>query len=655
MADQDNHDSLFSINDAFAIRNPSEIKFSPDGGTIAFVTTIGDLSKNLRSDHLTLISVSDRERRIAAEGSSPQWSPDGLQIAYLGSLNGQDGLCLYNLKEDSTKFLCPIHTSHYFINHSTAQNFAWSPDGRYIAFVSASPPAGAAKENDEVKEINRLLYKTKGGFGRPFFADDALTHVWIIPSTGGMPEIITPGPYNEHSISVSPDGQDIAFVSNRSDDPDNNQECNLWRVNIRTKQITRLTAGPGTVFQPGWSPDGRHIAYLAITSRISTNDSLADDTQLFICPAEGGTQVRLSASLDRRVENVRWHPEGKWIYFTAGNHGAIPLYRVSLDGARLETVLTQKSQILEYDLNAKRKAIAFVETDSNHPPEIFVREADKANAVRLTTLNDQLVDNTSFRPAEEFWFRSFDETRVQGWLLRPAGLDESKTYPLVLVIHGGPHNMVGHSFDPAMQLLAAHGYGVVFMNPRGSSGYGQAFSRGTVLNWGGGDYQDLMAGVDHVLDAHKWISRDRLGVMGQSYGGYMTNWIITQTNRFKAAISDGGISNLISFAGTSLYHSLMESEFNGSVYDNFPLLWQWSPLRNVKNVRTPTLFLHGTRDNEVPVSQAEEMYIALKKLGVPASFVQYLQEGHGWRPDLKPANRADLYGRVQRWFHNYLM
>ncbi|HUP13309.1 MAG TPA: prolyl oligopeptidase family serine peptidase, partial [Niastella sp.] len=203
------------------------------------------------------------------------------------------------------------------------------------------------------------------------------------------------------------------------------------------------------------------------------------------------------------------------------------------------------------------------------------------------------------------------------------------------------------------QIFASKGYGVLYINPRGSSGYGQTFSYGCVLNWGGGDYKDVIAGVEHVITHHDWIDKDRLFVTGQSYGGYLTNWIITQTDRFKAAIVDGGISNLISFAGTSLYHSLMESEFNGRAYDNFPLLWQWSPLRNVKQVKTPTLFLHGEVDNEVPVSQAEEMYIALKKLGVKTSFVRYLEEGHGWRPDLKPANRVDMYKRMIDWFNAF--
>ena len=236
----------------------------------------------------------------------------------------------------------------------------------------------------------------------------------------------------------------------------------------------------------------------------------------------------------------------------------------------------------------------------------------------------------------------------------PVDFEPAQKHPLILVIHGGPHNMFGHDFDERMHLLSQAGYAVLYINPRGSHGYGQAFSNGTVMNWGGGDYQDVMAGVEFALKENPWLDAERLGVTGQSYGGYMTNWIITQTARFKAAVTDGGLSNLVSFAGTSLYHSLMEAEFGGRAYDRFDLLWQWSPLRNVARATTPTLLLHGETDNEVPFSQAEEMYIALKKRGVDTILVQYTGEGHGWRPELKPRNKADLYERMIRWFDTYV-
>ena len=653
-AQPDPENNRLHTKDIFAIQNISSINLSPDGNRITCVTTVPDLASNRRDDYITLIE-EDKQVQLVTEGASPVWSPDGSQIAYEADEEGQSGIWIYQVKDRKKRFLTPLYHSAYFINHLTEKNFSWSPDGKYIAYLSTHPYSpGEDDEEKNIKVINRLLYKSKGGAGRPFFADDRLTHIWLIPAAGGHPQVITPGDYNEHSISWSPDSTSIAFISNHSDDPDNNQKWDLWTVNIRTKKLTRLTEGPGTAFLPQWSPSGKHIAYLAITGAISTNDSQSDDMHLYVKGVDGGSPQCLTACLDRRVEKIAWHPDGDSIFFTAGNQGAIPLYRVLLHSHEIETVITGKFQVTDFSVDITGEKIAYLKTDSKNPPEIFRYGKTEGKVMQVTRMNTALVDRFSFPEAEEFRFRTFDETEVQGWLLPPAGFKPERTYPLILMIHGGPHNMYGDSFDPSMQILSAHGYGVVFINPRGSSGYGQAFTNGNVLNWGGGDYRDLMGGLDYILKKFKWIDPERLGVMGQSYGGYMTNWIITQTHRFKAAVSDGGISNLISFAGTSLYHSLMESEFNGNVYDNYSLLWQWSPLRNVKNVTTPTLFLHGEKDNEVPVSQAEEMFIALKKLGVPTTFVQYLGEGHGWRPDLKPQSREDLYKRMLNWFGHYL-
>lgn len=645
---------LFCLKDFFEIRKVSSPRLSPDGCQVLSVVTITDASNNGRKNFIALTSVADRQLRILTEGNSPLWSPDGVTIAFGSDKGGSDGIWMYNLKDNSERILTPIYLSSYFINHLEEKNFCWSPDGNSIAYVSSSPFSESDKEGKEVKVINRLLYKTKGGMGRPYFTDDHLMHIWLIPAKGGEPQLITPGDYNEHSIFWSPDSMQIAFISNRSGDPDNNQFCDLWKVRLKTKEVTRLTDDLGTAFQPRWSPDGKFIAYLATTSTVSTNDSQSDDTHLYLVPATGGLSHCLTKPLDRRIENIQWHPKDNCIYFTAGNHGATALYRVIILSGKIETVIGGKCHILEYSISAEGGKIAYLSTNIMHPPEIFLLQRNQQDIIKITNQNEDLVNKRSLQDAEEFWFKSFDETSVQGWIMKPAIFNTHQTYPLILVIHGGPHNMFGYEFEERLQILSAHGYAVLFINPRGSSGYGQTFSNGNVLNWGGGDYKDLMAGVDFVIDKYKWIDKDRLGVTGQSYGGFMANWIITQTNRFKAAVVDGGISNLISFSGTSLYHSLMESEFNGNVYDNFQLLWQWSPLRNVKNVTTPTLFLHGELDNEVPVSQAEEMYVALKKGGVKTTLILYIGEGHGWRPDLRPKNKYDLYNRMINWFNQHL-
>jgi dipeptidyl aminopeptidase/acylaminoacyl peptidase len=269
----------------------------------------------------------------------------------------------------------------------------------------------------------------------------------------------------------------------------------------------------------------------------------------------------------------------------------------------------------------------------------------------VTHHNDDFLSRIAARGAEEFWFDSFDGSRVQGWVMKPVGAVPGRKYPAILDIHGGPHGAFGVAWADLHQIEAAAGYGVVFINPRGSVGYGQTFSDGSVLNWGGGDFRDLMAGLDAAIAANPWIDTTRLGVTGGSYGGFMTNWTITQTHRFKAAVSVASLSNLISFYGTSLYTDLVEAEFNMMPWDNYSLLWQWSPLAHVAGTTTPTLFLHGEADHDVPITQAEEMYTALRKLGVDATLARYPGEGHGFT---RPRFIMDSDRRLLAWFDKYL-
>jgi dipeptidyl aminopeptidase/acylaminoacyl peptidase len=251
---------------------------------------------------------------------------------------------------------------------------------------------------------------------------------------------------------------------------------------------------------------------------------------------------------------------------------------------------------------------------------------------------------------EKLNFNSFDGTQIQGWLIKPIGWREGQRYPLILNIHGGPHGMYGYAFNPTFQVYAARGYAVLYLNPRGSNGYGQKFSDGTLREWGGGDYKDLMMGVDEALRRFTWIDPQRMGVTGGSYGGFMTNWIVTQTPRFKAAVAVASLSNLISFYGTSLYQDLIHAEF-GLPWDDYDQLWRWSPLRYVRQAQTPTLLLHGEEDNDVHITQAEEMYMALRRRGVETQLVRYPREGHGFQ---EPRHRVDALERTISWFDKFL-
>lgn len=295
------------------------------------------------------------------------------------------------------------------------------------------------------------------------------------------------------------------------------------------------------------------------------------------------------------------------------------------------------------------ETVACTLSGAAHPSEVFVGRNDSFR--RLSGHNDAFARAASLSEPAEIRFKSFDGTAIQGWLMKPIGWREDRKYPLILSIHGGPHGMSGWAFNPSFQVYAARGYAVLYLNPRGSSGYGQKFSDGTLNQWGGGDYKDLMLGVDEALRKYPWIDQNRMGVTGGSYGGFMTNWIITQTPRFKAAVAVASLSNLVSFYSTSLYQDLIHAEFGGFPWDNYDQLWQWSPLRYIKQAQTPTLLIHGEQDNDVHITQAEEMYTALKRRGVESVLVRYPREGHGLR---EPNHRVDALERTLAWFDRYL-
>ncbi|HZI87782.1 MAG TPA: S9 family peptidase, partial [Pyrinomonadaceae bacterium] len=295
--------------------------------------------------------------------------------------------------------------------------------------------------------------------------------------------------------------------------------------------------------------------------------------------------------------------------------------------------------------------LALTLSDPFHPAELWSGLGGGGPLRRLSAHNDSFTRSVMTSSPEEINFRSFDGTRVQGWLIKPANFRDDRRYPLIMSVHGGPHGMSGWGFNATFQAYAARGYAVLYLNPRGSSGYGQKFSDGTLNEWGGGDYKDLMAGVDEALRRYPWIDSARMGVTGGSYGGFMTNWIITQTPRFKAAVASASVSNLVSFYSTSLYQDLIHAEFGGFPWDNYEQLWQWSPMRYVRQAQTPTLFLHGELDNDVHITQAEEMYMALKRRGVESVLVRYPREGHGLR---EPRHRVDAIERTLAWFDRFL-
>ena len=705
---------LMTPADVLRVATVSDAQISPNGAYVVYtLTTVAD-DKNISTLWLTgtgataipsQTPLTNPGRRTAPYsdwpdirtnslpllpsgwiGSTPRWSPDSSTIAFLSSHEDQEGLWTVKLDRRDPRFISRVQTTNFFITYAGA-NYSWSPDSKRIAYISATPDPSetSARRSDDPRVIDRIQYKS-----RTSFSDNRRTHVWVVDVERPEPRQLTSGGFYDHAVSFSPRGDEILFLSNREDDPDANNNSDIFAVDVGG-QVRRITDTKGCEYDPTWSPDGKMIAYVATRREVTTIDSVAEDTHLWVIAASGGAGRELGVEHDRRVRNPQWSPDGRSILFLAGDQGQATIHRTAIDGGKVssfslfslngemgggfdnedsrfkfdsddDTRLGRSFQITGFSLSNKTTAVpggsdqisvpfAFTLGNVIRPPELWCGPGMGLPLRRLTAHNDAFTKSTRFVLPEEFTYSSFDGTRIQGWIMRGVGCREDRKCPLILSIHGGPHGMYGWSFNANFQTYAGRNFAVLYLNPRGSSGYGQKFSDGTINEWGGGDYKDLMFGVDEALKRYSWIDGNRLGVTGGSYGGFMTNWIITQTPRFRAAVSVASLSNLISFYSTSLYQDLIHAEFGGFPWDNYDLLWQWSPLRYVRQVQTPTLFIHGEDDNDVHITQAEEMYMGLKRRGVETVFVRYPREGHGLR---EPKHRVDSLERTIAWFEKYL-
>jgi len=708
----------FAPADILRVATVNDVQISPNGQWVVYTVSTVDDGRNINtlwlaragSDSIFNLPPTSQtpvrrptlysdwpELRTASmpllasgwNASTPRWSPDSNSLAFLSKHDELDGLWTVTLARRDPHFVAYIQSTNFFITYA-GESFSWAPDSRRVAYISATPeiPDGIAlsKMTDDPRVIDRIQYKS-----RTSLSDNRRTHVFIVDTERPEPRQLTFGAFYDHAVSFSPRGDEIVFLSNHEADPDANNNSDIFSVDIGG-QVRQITQTKGCEYDPVWSPDGKWIAYTATKRDVTTIDSVAEDTHVWVIAAAGGGGRELTDEQDRRVRSPQWSPDSRSVYFLAGDHGYSTVFRVGLDGGRASRFslfvldgelggvfdiqdsrfrvgpgsivsLAQPYQISSFSFGARAQAIgrgdtteysaplALTLSTALRPAEVWSGIGSSAPLHRLSAHNDALIRASRLEVPEEMNFKSFDGTQIQGWLMKPFGFRDDRKFPLILSIHGGPHGMFGWAFNPTFQVYAARGYAVLFLNPRGSTGYGQRFSDGTLNEWGGGDYRDLMAGVDDVLRRYSWIDGDRLGVTGGSYGGFMTNWIITQTPRFRAAVAVASVSNLISFYSTSLYQDLVHAEFNGFPWDNYDLLWQWSPLRYARQAQTPTMFIHGELDNDVHITQAEEMYMALKRRGVDSVFVRYPREGHGLR---EPKHRVDALVRTVAWFDRYL-
>jgi dipeptidyl aminopeptidase/acylaminoacyl peptidase len=631
-----------TFDDQEAVRIPGGIAISRDGKQVAYVD----------DDRIFVVPLAGGEpRAVTSAGSAasdPWWSADGSALYFLSDRSGSSQL--WKLPLAAFGEAGQVTTFKQGID-----GIRLSPDESRLllaftdAQVAANPEEDEATAKKDDKEtakkpfvITRLEFKEDAGEG--YLTGDRSEHLHVLDLATGKLTQLTSGAYTESDAAWSPDGRRVVFVSNREQESDATYRTDLWVVDAgntdRGASLLRLTDDERPKSEPAFSPDGAWIAFLV------ASDGVYGAPQIAVMPATGGDAKVLTAAHDRWVNRFRYSADGEWIYFTYENLGGNQLARVRPRDGRLEQVLEGERGIGEFDLAKGGAIVARVET-GNRAPELHVFSGGRERA--LTRINADFHARVTLGAKESISFKAPDGTEVQAFVTKPPDFVPGRRYPTILHIHGGPVGQFGWGFDFKPQYLAAQGYVVVEPNPRGSTGRGEDFIRAIYLTWGITDYDDLIAAVDHVIAAG-YADPERLAVTGYSYGGYMTNVVITRTDRFKAAASGAGHSYIAANYGHDIYQKWYNWEL-GPPWENREKYDRLSPLLQAGRVTTPTIFLGGREDWNVPLLNAELFYQSLRKKGVPSELIVYPGAHHGGWP--KEFER-DYLERVQAWFDKYL-
>ena len=639
-------------NDYFKLRSVGEVRFAPDGSKIAYTVMNSD-QPGRTYPHLWIIDVaSGQARRLGKDqdiGGNPTWSPDGQWIAFEGSITGRNGLAMIHPDGTGETFLADESGTNSPLPEQGVTK-AWSPDSKQIAFVSATTGPETADATGDPMVITRYLYKPVLTEGMTRFNDNRRLHLFVVDISTKQVRQLTDGIYDEHSIGWSPDGQELVFVSNREPNPDQFFNYDLFTLKLSDRSIRRLTATESAEYEPRWSPDGKRLAYLGTRRGLTDRETTMEDTHVWIINADGSGRREIGAAIDARQHNVQWSPDGRSLYFMAQQRGSLHLVHLQADGGRPEAVVSDSGLVLDYSL-ARNGAIAYAFAGLRDLPELFLKTT--SGTKQLTNLNAGVFNDKEIAAVESFTFLSNDSKyEVEAFLTRPIGLTETSKYPLIVNIHGGPHGENGPAFNFHNQVYAARGWAVLNVNYRGSTGYGQAFADLVFGDQDGNEAQDVLYGTSAALRRYLWLDRERMGIEGVSYGGQLTEWLITQTRMFKAAVPLAGITNLVSYNYTTYYNQYEQMEFGQLPHqgDLMNMLWDRSALKHVAAVATPTMILHGENDSDVPITEAEQYYIALQDVGVETVFVRYPREGHGLR---ESRHIVDSLDRSIEWYEKH--
>jgi dipeptidyl aminopeptidase/acylaminoacyl peptidase len=640
---QERHVTLEMYLDMESVSNP---RVSPDGSQIVFTRGGVDAVNDRHYSNIWIMDADGTRKRFLVDGTSPVWSPDGTRIAYLasGEPRGSQVFVRWMDAEGAATQITRVDRS--------PGNLRWSPDGTRIAFTMAvedaeswtvqlPPQPPGAQWTEGPKIVTRLGYRAD----RQGFVDTSHSHIFLVPADGGTPRRLTDGEWDHSGPEWMPDGTEIVFTSLREEDADWNwRESEVYGVNVETGAIRQLTTrrGPDSGAVP--SPDGHLIAY---QGQDWSTDTYVENG-LYLMSADGSDPRRIAGELGQSLGNLTWAPDGSGLYFNASVRGTRNLWFVPVDGEARP--VTEGNHLLSFSSMDPRGNVVATISSFHEPGDIWsFNLANPVRMHRLTRVNEDILDGVTMGEVEEIRYESTGGLEIQGWIVKPPDFDPARKYPLILVIHGGPHGMYGVGFNHRWQHHAAEGYVVLYTNPRGSSGYGSAFGNEINNAYPGRDFDDLMNGVDEML-ARGYIDEENLFVYGGSGGGVLTAWIVGHTHRFAAASANYPVIDWISFVGTTDGPGWYRN------FEKFP--WEdpsehlrRSPLMYAGNVTTPTMLMTGELDLRTPIPQTEEFYAALKIQKVPTVMLRFKGEYHGTSSIPSNYLRSQLY--IHSWFEKW--
>ncbi len=659
-----------TTEDLYRFQLVSQGRLSPDGEHIVFCLRWVDSKTQKEYYNLWVVATRGGAPRQFTYGDqvdrNPAWSPDSQAIAFTSNRGDDKQAQIYIIPLNGGEAR-PVTSLKGHIG-----SFNWSPDGKqFVCAFRKTDQVVQEREADALKKelgvverhITRLFYKADG----VGFLSQEHSHIWAINVRTGRAKQLTFGDmYNEHSPHWSPNGKTIVFISNRSHDPDQMwDQDHLYLISADGGEFHQLDTPPSEKEMPRFSPDGGWVAYIQHGGR----EAIWQNTNLWVTPADGdGRAKNLTGPFDLHVGQdtindldkfqampPTWSPDSQRLYFQVTYHGDTLLKSVAVDGTDLQDIVADPGVVGDFTVAESGSKLAYLHGSGHTLGQVWLRDEAKGQTRQLTRFNQNLWRAIDWGEIEEVWFKGLAGNNLQGWILKPPGFAESKTYPSILQIHGGPMAQYGNFLMHEFYYLAAQGYVVYFCNPRGGQGYGETHTKAIYNDWGNRDYADLMAWTD-LVEQKPYIDSQRMGVTGGSYGGYMTAWLIGHTNRFKAAVAQRSVSNMISMAGSTDLGAFWESlfgakpEFWGDV-DNY---WRQSPLKYIGNAKTPTLVIHSEQDLRCDIEQSEQIFVALKKLGVDTEMVRFPGESHNLSREGRTDRRIARLNHIVRWFDKYL-